>query len=340
MDACSDYLIKDPETMKGHWRDLMPQCRELRVEVGCGKGKFTVETAAAEPDILLIAVEVVDDAMVVGMEKAKEMGLSNVFFVSMDVARLETFFEESELDLLYINFCDPWPRSKNAKRRLTYHTFLDKYRYVLKLGGEIHFKTDNAKLFEFSLEEFAYCDLEMRNVTRDLHANGPVGIMTGYEEKFYQLGTPINRCECIVRSKPVRTMDVIAFVCPVSEENWSEPVRNAYVFDAENNKILPLQGGSDLIAAFCDAYIEQCEMRVLAVQADAASAEAVLASAVKKAKREYEIGNVYLVCAENAETEAIPGCEKVVLSHDMEGKSEAIAGKTAGGALGKQRKNA
>lgn len=202
MEACSDLWIRQPETYKGRWRELMPSCRELRVEVGCGKGKFTVETAAAEPDVLLIAVEIVDDAMVVGMEKAKEMGLKNVFFISMDVAKIEEFFAESEVDLLYINFCDPWPRSKNAKRRLTFHTFLDRYRRVLKLGGQIHFKTDNAKLFEFSLEEFAMCDLEMRNVTRNLHENGPVGIMTGYEEKFYQLGTPINRCECIVRSKP------------------------------------------------------------------------------------------------------------------------------------------
>ena len=206
MAACAEYWIQNPEDYKGRWRELMPGCRELRVEVGCGKGKFTVETAQAEPDILLIAVEIVKDAMVVGMEKAKEMNLPNVRFISMDVAKIEDFFAESELDLLYINFCDPWPRSKNAKRRLTFHTFLDRYRRVLKLGGEIHFKTDNAKLFEFSLEEFASCDLELRNVTRNLHENGVVGIMTGYEEKFYALGTPINRCECIVRSKPAPTL--------------------------------------------------------------------------------------------------------------------------------------
>ena len=202
MEACSDYWIQNPETWKGHWRELMPQCRELRVEVGCGKGGFTVKTASADPDVLLIAVEICKDAMVVAMEKAKSMGLKNVFFISMDVAKIEEFFAESEIDLLYINFCDPWPRKKNAKRRLTFRSFLDRYRRVLKMGGEIHFKTDNSPLFEFSLEEFAYCDLEMRNVTRNLHENGPVGIMTDYEEKFHSLGTPINRCECVVRSKP------------------------------------------------------------------------------------------------------------------------------------------
>ena len=180
----------------------MTGCRELRVEVGCGKGKFTVETAAQEPDVLLIAIEKVPDALVLAMESAMRMGLHNVFFVSLDADRIDEFFADDEIDLLYINFCDPWPRKKNAKRRLTYHTFLEKYKKVLKLGGQIHFKTDNAKLFEFSLEEFALCDLEVHCVTRNLHENGPVGIMTSYEEKFYNLGTPINRCEAIVRSKP------------------------------------------------------------------------------------------------------------------------------------------
>ena len=133
------------------------------------------------------------------MEKARDMGLTNVFFIDMDVANLEDCFAESEIDRMFINFPDPWPRSKNAKRRLTHRGFLEKYRRVIRQEGEIHYKTDNAKLFEFSLEEFAACGLEVKNLTRDLHAHGPVGIMTGYEEKFYALGTPINRCEIISR---------------------------------------------------------------------------------------------------------------------------------------------
>ena len=197
MEACSAIWIRKPEEMKGKWRSLMPEAREIRLEVGCGKGKFTVETAAQEPDILLIAVEKVKEAMLLGMEKALEMGLKNVYFLDLDAANLEEYFEDSEIDLIYLNFCDPWPRKKNAKRRLTFRTFLEKYKKVLKPNGEIHFKTDNAPLFEWSLEEFAFCKLEIRNLTRDLHANGPVGIMTGYEEKFYELGTPINRCELV-----------------------------------------------------------------------------------------------------------------------------------------------
>ena len=181
MAACESVWVHDPEARRGHWRELMPDCRELRVEVGCGKGKFTVETAQAEPDVLLIAIERVPDALVLAMESAIRLGLKNVFFVSLDAANIDQFFDVGEIDLLYINFCDPWPRSKNAKRRLTYHTLLDKYR------------------------------------TRDLHENGPVGIMTGYEEKFYALGTPINRCEATVVSRPEPETETVS-----EEEKTSE----------------------------------------------------------------------------------------------------------------------
>ena len=197
MEACASVWIQNPEELKGNWRSLMPEAKELRVEVGCGKGKFTVETAAAEPDVLIIAIERVREALVMAMEKAVNMGLKNVYYVSMDVAEIESFFAPDEIDLLYINFCDPWPRSKNAKRRLTYHTFMEKYKHVIRPGGQIHFKTDNAALFAWSLEEFANYGYTVRNVNDDLHRDGPVGIMTGYEEKFYALGTPIHRCEIV-----------------------------------------------------------------------------------------------------------------------------------------------
>lgn len=198
MEACASVWIRNPEELKGNWRSLMPEAKELRVEVGCGKGKFTVETASQEPDVLIIAIERVREALVMAMEKAVNMGLTNVYFVSMDVAEIESFFAPDEIDLLYINFCDPWPRSKNAKRRLTYHTFMEKYKHVIRPGGQIHFKTDNAALFAWSLEEFANYGYTVQNVNDDLHRDGPVGIMTGYEEKFYALGTPIHRCEIVL----------------------------------------------------------------------------------------------------------------------------------------------
>ena len=199
MEACAAYRITKPEELKGMWRSLKADAAALWVEVGCGKGKFTAETAEANPDVLLIAVERCREAMVVAMEKAKAMGLKNVFYIDMDVEKIEEIFAGEEIDRLFINFPDPWPRKKNAKRRLTYRTFLDKYCRVIKLGGEIHYKTDNAPLFEFSVEEFAACGLEVKNLTRNLHENGIVGIMTGYEEKFHALGTPINRCEVVCK---------------------------------------------------------------------------------------------------------------------------------------------
>ena len=199
MEKCAAYRIAEPAARKGSWRDLMPGAKELWVEVGCGKGKFTAETAAANPEVLLIAVERCREAMVVAMEKAKAMGLKNVFFIDMDVANIEDIFGPGEIDRLFINFPDPWPRKKNAKRRLTHRTFLDKYCRVVREGGEIHFKTDNAPLFEYSVEEFAACGLEVKNLARNLHEHGVVGIMTGYEEKFYQLGTPSSRCEVVCK---------------------------------------------------------------------------------------------------------------------------------------------
>ena len=199
MERCAALRIQAPEEKKGHWRELKPECTALWVEVGCGKGKFTAETAQANPDVLLIAVERCREAMVVAMEKARDMGLTNVYYIDMDVAEIENIFAPGEIDRLFINFPDPWPRKKNAKRRLTHRGFLDKYCRVVKEGGEFHFKTDNAPLFAFSLEEFSACGLETKNVTDDLHRDGPVGIMTGYEEKFYALGTPIHRCEVVCK---------------------------------------------------------------------------------------------------------------------------------------------
>lgn len=193
MERCAAYQIKDPYDRKGAWRALMSDARELRVELGCGKGRFTVETARAEPDVLFIAVEKVPDAMVVAMERAAREGLRNVFFVDADVNQLPEFFAPAEVDRIYINFCDPWPKSNQAKRRLTHGNFLRLYRKVLRSEGQIHFKSDNARLFAFSVEEIPRFGFALSEVTDDLHANGPCGVMTDYEAKFHELGTPIHR---------------------------------------------------------------------------------------------------------------------------------------------------
>ena len=194
MERCGDVLIRDPEEYRGRWRELMPGARELRLELGCGKGRFTVGTAAAEPDVLFIAIERVPDAMVIAMERAVAEGLKNVFFLDDDAARLPQLFVPDEVDRIYINFCDPWPGQRHAKRRLTGEGFLNVYRQVLKDGGQIHFKTDNHDLYEWSLFQFPKAGYALSEVTRNLHANGVCGVMTDYEEKFHNLGTPINRC--------------------------------------------------------------------------------------------------------------------------------------------------
>ena len=193
MERCEAYQIKDPYGRKGMWRALMPEARELRVELGCGKGRFTAETARREPDVLFIAVEKVPDAMVVAMERAAHEGIRNVFFVDADANQLPDFFADGEVDRIYINFCDPWPKSNQAKRRLTHGNFLRLYRKVLKPEGQIHFKSDNAGLFAFSEEEIPRFGFTLSEVTDDLHAYGPQGVMTDYEAKFYELGTPIHR---------------------------------------------------------------------------------------------------------------------------------------------------
>lgn len=194
MELCREYWIGDPFAMKGKWRELMPEAKTLHLELGCGKGRFTADMAEQNPDMLLIAVEKVPDAMVVAMERVKARGLKNVWFIDGDAALLPDMFAPDEVDRIYINFCDPWPKSNQKKRRLTHGNFLRQYRKVLKMGGQIHFKTDNDKLYEWSIEEIPRFGFELSEVTRDLHADGPVGVMTDYEAKFYELGKNINRC--------------------------------------------------------------------------------------------------------------------------------------------------
>lgn len=194
MDRCSNLLIPSPSELRSRWRTLKPDATELRLELGCGKGRFTAETAQANPQVLYIALERVADAMIVAMERCQAKGLTNVFFIDGDAALLRDYFAPGEVDMLYINFCDPWPSNRHARRRLTHENFLVLYRSILREGGQIHFKTDNRDLFEFSLFQFPKAGYALSEVTRDLHCHGIQGVMTDYEEKFYNLGTPINRC--------------------------------------------------------------------------------------------------------------------------------------------------
>lgn len=194
MERCGRLLVKNPTELRGEWKKLFPSSEEIWLELGAGKGRFTAETAAAHPEVLYIAVERVPDAMIVAMERVEELGLTNVFFVDGDAALLQDYFAPDEIARIYVNFCDPWPGQKHARRRLVHANFLSIYRRVLKVGGELHFKTDNKDLYEFSLFQFPKVGYELSEVTRNLHENGIVGVMTDYEEKFHNAGTTINRC--------------------------------------------------------------------------------------------------------------------------------------------------
>lgn len=180
----------------GGWCAEFGRTAPLHVELGTGKGGFLSELAARDPAADFIGVEAERDILFYAAKKVAERELANVRLLHFDVAGITEIFSPGEVFRLYINFCDPWPKKRHAKRRLTHRGFLEKYRVILAAGGSLFFKTDNKPLFEFSLEEFAAIGLEAREVTYDLHAGRPAGnIMTEYEAKFSALGTKICRCE-------------------------------------------------------------------------------------------------------------------------------------------------
>ena len=193
IDKCAHLLIAKPEMLCGCWFEEF-NYSELHIELGCGKGGFTVETAKNEPDVLLVALEKISNVIVIALERTGESRLQNVRYINKPADYLADYFGKGEVSRIYINFCDPWPANRHKKRRLTGPTFLEMYKQVLRPDGEIHFKTDNQPLFEFSLEEFQRCGFTLTEVTYDLHENGVVGVMTDYEAKFHEQSMPIYKC--------------------------------------------------------------------------------------------------------------------------------------------------
>ncbi len=193
MERCAHVKIDDPAALKGEWKSNFPNYEQLWLEIGCGKGRFTAETAVQNPNCFLVAIEKVPDAMIMGMERCFDRKLENVRFIDGDALALPILFDRSELDRIFLNFCDPWPKSRDAKHRLTSPGFLKIYEEILKPQGEIHFKTDNDALFEYSLDIFKEEGWRLSDVTRNLHEHGIVGVMTDYESKFHEQGISINR---------------------------------------------------------------------------------------------------------------------------------------------------
>ncbi|MBR0041003.1 MAG: tRNA (guanosine(46)-N7)-methyltransferase TrmB [Oscillospiraceae bacterium] len=199
LEKCAAVTVGNPEEYRGRWRESFGGFEAVHVELGCGKGRFTADVAASAPDVLLVAIERDPSALVMAMELALSRGLSNVRFILGDVNTLGEFFAPCEIGRLYLNFPDPWPKSRDAKLRLTAPNFLRRYASSLSMGGELQFKTDNTPLFDWSVEQFSAEGWELRGVTHDLHANGLVGILTGYEAKFVAQGQKINRLVAVKR---------------------------------------------------------------------------------------------------------------------------------------------
>ena len=195
--ACAHLLISDPTVLKNDPQAPFSTVRPLYLEIGCGKGSFACGTAAANPDINLIAMERVSDVACLALEKAeaaKDTRPDNLRFLIGNAENLTEWLPPHSIDCLYLNFSDPWPKAGHAKRRLTHRLFLERYQTVLKKGGILRFKTDNVGLFDFSLEEFEAMGLEMTDLTRDLH-NSPLNegnVMTEYERAWSEKGFPIH----------------------------------------------------------------------------------------------------------------------------------------------------
>ncbi len=201
--ACSEILIEDPKCLMENPRSVFSDReKDLCLEIGCGKGNFAVGMTAKNHNINLIAMEKVPDVCCVALEKAmadKENRPDNLRFIIGDANNLEEWFPPHSLDRIYLNFSDPWPKAGHAKRRLTHKLFLQRYKNLLREGGSLVFKTDNAGLFDFTLEEFAEFGLNIVWQTRDLHNSDRAddNVMTEYEKNFSEKGF----CICSVEAR-------------------------------------------------------------------------------------------------------------------------------------------
>jgi tRNA (guanine-N7-)-methyltransferase len=190
LEMLKDYFILADELI--NVKEIFNNDNPIYIEIGAGKGKFITTYAKLYPNINFIAFE--KNADVISMAGLKAMGLKNIKFVNTDAQIIDKLFNKNSIDRIYLNFSDPWKKERQKKRRLTHRNFLEKYKYILKQEGEIHFKTDNRPLFEFSLLEMKEFNMNVLEVYFDLHKKKPENnIMTEYEEKFSSIGVPINK---------------------------------------------------------------------------------------------------------------------------------------------------
>lgn len=184
-------FIDHPENLKGKWHEKFNNNNPIYIEIGMGKGKFIIEHARRNKDINYIGIEKYDSVLIKGVEKAAEENLNNIYFLNVDAINLNNYFEQGEVDKIFLNFSDPWPKNRHAKRRLTSEAFLKVYEMILDKKGNIEFKTDNIGLFEYSVMEFNRLGYNFLEFSCDLHRFGEDIITTEYEDKFMSKGNPI-----------------------------------------------------------------------------------------------------------------------------------------------------
>ena len=193
--AESKYTVKDPEQKKGLWKkEIFGNDNEIHIEIGMGKGRFIMDMAALHPDINYVGIEKYSSVLLRAIQKQEELQLPNVIFIRMDAEDITEVFDESEVGKIYLNFSDPWPKDRHAKRRLSSREFLKRYDKILKKDGVVEFKTDNEGLFTFARDEVEPAGWNIDAITYDLHNDEVMNegnVMTEYEEKFSSLGNPI-----------------------------------------------------------------------------------------------------------------------------------------------------
>ncbi len=191
----SEYTVNNPEELKGRWREHFGNSNPIHLEIGTGKGRFLTTLATNNPDINYIGIEKYSSVLIRALEKQEELKLPNLIFIRMDAENVTDIFDKEEVDLIYLNFSDPWPKDRHAKRRLTSRQFLGRYNDFLKKDGTVEFKTDNRDLFDFSVEETKEAGWNMKAITYDLHNSdmNEGNIMTEYEIRFSSEGVPINK---------------------------------------------------------------------------------------------------------------------------------------------------
>lgn len=192
--STSRFVVQNPKEHKNNWRELFGNSNPLHIEIGMGKGRFIMDMARLNPDINYIGIEKYSSVLIRGIQKMEVEELPNLYFIRMDAEEIAEVFAQGEVSKIYLNFSDPWPKDRHAKRRLPSREFLNRYNEILSKDGNLEFKTDNKELFTFALEQLELANWHLDKVTYDLHNDEAMmegNVMTEYEEKFSSKGNPI-----------------------------------------------------------------------------------------------------------------------------------------------------